>query len=320
MTLVPSNIVPEGARVGHANPITKTKYSPTDASQPIEWRTRLSWNESAIADAIARITASTTADTTLVKLLINSAISDPNAELSTIDVDDFYLNTLLKYLAFLWVPLRYLPYKTRLWLGVADRPLSEKILFQVHTALYGMDDAGRLSQDQLVAHLHSHGYTMCPHTPGLFVHTTRSAIQIVNYVDDFLVKHDRRTDDFKHLCTTLQLRYPIKIEPVANRFLGIRIQLNRHPTDNSLSTVTLDMPMYAQKGLSSLGFKPTYNPRSPIVYEAPKYGAAQQFAHIDTSPLATPEQQSYLRAAIGLFRHMANAVDNSLIVATVHGV
>ena len=135
-----------------------------------------------------------------------------------------------------------------------------------------------------------------------------------NYVDDFLVKHDRRTDDFKHLCTTLQLRYPIKIEPVANRFLGIRIQLNRHPTDNSLSTVTLDMPLYAQKGLASLGFKPTYNPRSPIVYEAPKYGAAQQFAHIDTSPLATPEQQSYLRAAIGLFRHMANAVDNSLIV------
>jgi hypothetical protein len=101
MTLIPSNIVPEGARVGHANPITKTKYSPTDASQPIEWRTRLSWNESAFADAIARITASTTADTTLVKLLINSAISDPNAELSTIDVDDFYLNTLLKYLAFL---------------------------------------------------------------------------------------------------------------------------------------------------------------------------------------------------------------------------
>lgn len=314
MTLMPSNTVPEGARVGHANPITKIKYSPLDAAEAIEWRTRLSWNQSALEDAIARITSSTTADTTLVKLLINSAISDPNAVLSTIDVDDFYLNTLLQYLAFLWVPLRYLPLRTRQWLGVADRPLSEKILFQVHTAIYGMDDAGRLSQDQLVAHLASHGYTMCPHTPGLFLHATRSSIQIVNYVDDFLVKHDKRTDDFKHLCTTLQRRYPIKIEPVANRFLGIRINLFRHPTINTLSTVTLDMPTYARKGLESLGFTPTHNPRSPIIYEAPQYGAAQQFAHVDSSPPATPEQQSYLRKAVGIFRHMANAVDNILLV------
>ena len=314
MTLHNSNIVPAGARIGHANPITKIKYSPSDASQPVEWRTRITWNESALDDATARITASTTADTTLVKLLINSAISDPHAVLSTIDVADFYLNTKLANPAYLWIPLRYLPYRTRLRLGVADRPLSEKLLFQLHTALYGMDDAGRLSQDQLVNHLHDHGYTMRPHTPGLFLHATRSAIQIVNYVDDFLVKHDPRTDDFHHLCTTLQRRYPIKIESIANRFLGIRITLNRHPTDNNLSSVTLDMPMYALKGLATLGFRSTYNPRSPITYEAPKYGAAQQFAHVDSSPPATPAQQSHLRAAVGIFRHYANAVDNILIV------
>lgn len=314
MTLQPDNIVPSGARVGHANPITKIKYSPSDASSPIEWRTRLTWNREALDDLVTRITASTTADPTLVKFLINSAISDPNAILSTIDIDDFYLNTMLAVAAYFWIPLRYLPLKTRDWLGVADRPITDKILFRLHTALYGMDDAGRLSQDQLINHLQAHGYTMCRHTPGLFTHATRASIFIVNYVDDFLVKHDRRTDDFHHFCTTLRSRYPIKIEPIANRFLGIRININRHPTNNSLSRATLDMPMYAHKGLATLKFKPTYNPRSPMIYEPPNYGAAQQVASIDTSPPATAAEQSHLRASVGIFRHMANAVDNILLV------
>ena len=316
MTLQPDNIIPPGARVGHANPITKIKYSPDDASWAIEWRTRLTWNREALDDLVARITASTTADPTLVKLLINSAISDPNAVLSTIDIDDFYLNTMLAVAACFWIPLRYLPLKTRQWLGVEDRPISDKVLFKLHTALYGMDDAGRLSQDQLVAHLESHGYTMCRHTPGLFNHATRSSIFIVNYVDDFLVKHDRRTDDFQHLCSTLKLRYPIKVEPIAKRFLGIRINIVRHPTNPSLSTATstLDMPSYAQKGLQTLKFTPTYNPRSPIIYEPPNYGAAQQIETIDTSAPATAAEQSHLRASVGIFRHMANAVDNILLV------
>ena len=220
----------------------------------IEWRTRLTWNREALDDLVARITASTTADPTLVKFIINSAISDPNAVLSTIDIDDFYLNTMLAVAAYFWIPLRYLPLKTRQWLEVADRPIGDKILFKLHTARYGMDDAGRLSQDQLVAHLETHGYTtMCRHTPGLFKHATRSSIFIVNYVDDFLVKHDRRTDDFQHLCSTLKLRYPIKVEPIAKRFLGIRINIVRHPTTHSLSTATLDMPDYARKGLQTQG-------------------------------------------------------------------
>jgi hypothetical protein len=145
MTLQPDNIVPPGARVGHANPITKTKYSPDDASLAIEWRTRLTWNREALDDLVARITASTTADPALVKFLINSAISDPNAVLSSIDIDDFYLNTMLAVAAYFWIPLRYLPLKTRVWLGVDDRPITDKILFKLHTALYGMDDAGRLT-------------------------------------------------------------------------------------------------------------------------------------------------------------------------------
>ena len=78
-----------------------------------------------------------------------------------------------------------------------------------------MDDAGRVSQQDLIAHLTPHGYHMFRHTPGLFYHTTRSSFRFTTWVDDFLIKSDPTTDDLAHFIKILKLKYPIKFVPVA---------------------------------------------------------------------------------------------------------
>ncbi|MFN9909583.1 MAG: hypothetical protein ACK56F_26280, partial [bacterium] len=65
MTYLPSVIVPHGAKVATANPITKRKLDPLDHSITTEFRTRLTWGREPVSDA--HPTSSSTIDTTAVK-------------------------------------------------------------------------------------------------------------------------------------------------------------------------------------------------------------------------------------------------------------
>jgi hypothetical protein len=48
------------------------------------------------------------------------------------------------------------------------------VLGVVHKGIYDLpQEAGRLAQDQLTAHLALHGYRPAPNTPALFRHDTR---------------------------------------------------------------------------------------------------------------------------------------------------
>ena len=312
MSLKIDNIVPPGAKVAFGNPIIKSKLDPLDHSKIIEYRTRLTWGK--VNNPTNHITTSSTIDTTAVKLFLNSVVSDPKAIVSTVDISDFYLNSKLKSPAYLKVPLRFLPPITRSWLQVDHLPNDSTILFEVYNAIYGMDDAGRVSQLDLIEHLTPHGYHMCRHTPGLFYHDTRHSFRFATWVDDFIIKSDPSTDDLSHFITILRQKYPIKFEPTAKSYIGYHIQLKRF-LDHSLDTLTIDMVDYATSGLQALAFRQTSKPNSPIIYTPPVYGSTIQLAPIDDSPAATSEDQTYLRQAIGIFRYYADAIDSTLSLA-----
>ena len=312
MALKSDGIVPANARVATANPVPISKTDPLDPTRIIEYRTRLTWGR--VHHPTSHPTTSSTIDTTAVKLLLNSAISDPHAILSTVDISDFYLNSKLDTPAYLRVPIRYLPSTTREWLGVNLLPNDSILLFEVYNAIYGMDDAGRVSQMDLMKHLEPHGYRMCRHTPGLFFHDDSPSFRFTTWVDDFLIKSDPNTTDLETFINVLKLKYPIKFEPVAKSYIGYKIDLIRNP-DHALDTLSISMPGYAANGLSELNFTATSKPNSPIVYVPPIYGGAVQFVDPDESPPATSEDQAYLRRAVGIFRYYADAIDSTLSLA-----
>jgi hypothetical protein len=166
MAYKPDGIVPPGAKHATANPVIKIKYDPLDTTSITELRTRLTWGREKSLDD--HPTSSSTTDSTAMKLLLNSTVSDPTSVLSTVDVSDFYLHSSLNTPAYLSVPLRYLPPQTRELLQVTQLPNSASLLFEVYNAIYGMDDAGRVSQQDLLKHLTPHDFYMCRHTPALF--------------------------------------------------------------------------------------------------------------------------------------------------------
>ncbi len=44
------------------------------------------------------------------------------------------------------------------------------VYFEIRRCMYGLPQAGRLSQLRLIEHLARHGYHQCPNTPCLFRH------------------------------------------------------------------------------------------------------------------------------------------------------
>ena len=114
-------------------------------------------------------TKANTASLSTVKILLQSVVSD-NANFMTLDIKDFYLNTLLPRSEYLRISLKFLSD------AILDKYNLQKfihngsILFEVTKSMYGLPHAGRISQDGLIERLASHGY-MQTGTTCLFIST-----------------------------------------------------------------------------------------------------------------------------------------------------
>jgi hypothetical protein len=133
--------------------------------------------------------------------------------------------------------------------------------------MYGLPQAGLLSQQRLVAHLEHHGYIQHKHVDCLFHHPERETIFSL-VVDDFDVKY-RTEADAKHLIDTLEKLYDIiKVNWKGDKYLGFRIEF-----DDNNHTVTLSMPDYIPKVLQRFNDnKEFYHAPTPGVYHSPEYG------------------------------------------------
>ena len=102
-------------------------------------------------------TSARTAAMPLVKLLIQSVVSD-NKRFLTLDIKNFYLNTPLDCSEYLRLSAKFLPPQI-----VENNKLQSylnkgNILFEVNKGTYGLSQAGLLAQNRLITHLASHGY------------------------------------------------------------------------------------------------------------------------------------------------------------------
>mmetsp|Transcript_25840 Transcript_25840/g.36772 ORF Transcript_25840/g.36772 Transcript_25840/m.36772 type:complete len:290 (-) Transcript_25840:243-1112(-) len=142
-------------------------------------------------------TSTKAADITTVKILFNSVLSTDGARFITLDLKDFYLNTPMEQYEYMRIPLNIIPDT------IIDeynlRPLIHKghVYVEIQKGMYGLPQAGKIANDQLIKILKPHGYTEYPITPGLWKHETRS-IKFCLVVDDFGIKYTN-PDDVTHL-------------------------------------------------------------------------------------------------------------------------
>ena len=254
------------------------------------------------------------ASSPLVNCIFNATVSE-DAYFGTVDLTDFYLGTPNPNPPFLKIFVDQYPPEVLSRLHLAPFTKTDRrtgrpyCLFRADQTIYGLKEAGKLSNLRLVRLLANWGFVETS-TPCLFRHPTRS-IAFVLVVDDFGIKYHSR-DDYDYLVQCLSSLYHVKAHPIATKFLGFTL---KH--DRQLRTFALSYPGYADALLTRLRPDGVKLCSTPSVYTPPRFGStAPQVPTTDTEPPASAAQRKDLEVAIGYLLYCSRLVDSRILPAT----
>ena len=206
-----------------------------------------------------------TADMTTAKILFNSVISTKDARFGTADIKDFYLNTPMERIEYMWVPVKYLPPAVMDAYNLHDKVVNGRVLVAISKGMYGLPQAGKLAYDQLVKHLAPFGYHPCKRTPGLWTHETRP-LSFCLVVDDFGVKYVGK-QHMAHLIAAIQTGYKATVDWEGKLYCGLTLDW-----DYQKGTVDVSMPGYVEEALHKFQHPTPHRPKhAPHDWMEPTY-------------------------------------------------
>jgi hypothetical protein len=115
-----------------------------------------------------------TANLCTAKLLFNSVISTPDAQFMTGDLKDFYLGTPMDRYEYMQVPIHMIPADIIKSYNLTPLVKNGVIYVEICRGMYGLPQAGKLANDQLVQFLAPHGYALDPATHPWIMETPHS--------------------------------------------------------------------------------------------------------------------------------------------------
>ena len=251
-----------------------------------------------------------TAGLTTAKILFNSVLSTEDAMFMTMDIKDFYLYTMMARYEYLKIHKRDIPKLIWDHYNLDSLAVNDYVYAEVRRGMYGLPQAGKIANDELIPHLSAYGYVQCKHTPGLFRHLTRP-ITFCLVVDDFGVKYVGR-EHAEHLRDCIAAKYKMTTDWTGDVYLGISLQW-----DYNKRTVGLSMPGYVEKALNRFTHGPPKRPQhAPHAWVQPTYGATTQYTALeDTSAPLNANGIKRLQEIIGVLLYYARAIDSTMLVA-----
>ena len=95
------------------------------------------------------------------------------------------------------------------------------VYLNIVKGMYGLKQAGIISNMELTKHLDKFGYYPVQHTPGLWRHKTRATIFTL-VVEDFTIKYATKQDS-DHILQSLRAKYTISMDWEASLYIGITL-------------------------------------------------------------------------------------------------
>jgi hypothetical protein len=132
--------------------------------------------------------ATSTADITTFKILINSTLSTEDAAILMMDIKNCYLGTLLPRYEYMKMLLSRCPEEIVQKYNLNVLAVDGWVYIEIRKGMYGLKQAGLLANQLLQTRLAPFGYYPARHTPGLWLHKTQP-ISFTLVVDDFAVKY-----------------------------------------------------------------------------------------------------------------------------------
>jgi hypothetical protein len=122
------------------------------------------------------------------KCLWNSTISTDGAIYMCLDVKNFYLGTPMDSFEYMHIPTKRIPHEIIDQYNLLPSVSDGHVYIEVQKGMYGLRQAGIISNQLLARLLVIHGYHQTKFTSGLWRHATRP-IQFTLVVDDFGVQY-----------------------------------------------------------------------------------------------------------------------------------
>jgi hypothetical protein len=132
--------------------------------------------------------ATSTADITIFKILINSTLSTDDSAMMMMDIKKYYLVTPLPRYESMHMLLSRFPEEIVSKYNLKALAVDGWVYIEIRKGMYGLKQAGLLANKLLQEHLAPFGYYPAQHTPGIWSHTTRPVVFSL-IVDDFAVKY-----------------------------------------------------------------------------------------------------------------------------------
>jgi hypothetical protein len=136
----------------------------------------------------SRDVATSTADITTFKILINSTLSTEDAAMMMMDIKNYYIGTPLPRFEYMKTLLSHFPKEIIQKYNLDALAVDGWVYIEIRKGMYGLKQAVLLANQLLQTRLAPFGYYPARHTPGLWLHTTRP-ISFTLVVDDFAVKY-----------------------------------------------------------------------------------------------------------------------------------
>jgi hypothetical protein len=102
------------------------------------------------------------ADLTTANLQLNSVISTPRARFLGIDIKDLYLGTVMTQYEYMRIPLQMLPTAIIEQYNLIPLIHNNCVYVKIRKGMYGLPQAGKLANNQLIAALAPLWISACP--------------------------------------------------------------------------------------------------------------------------------------------------------------
>jgi hypothetical protein len=166
--------------------------------------------------------ATSTADITTFKILINSTLSTKDAAMTMMDIKNYYLGTPLPRFEYMKMLLSRFPEEIVQKYNLNALAIDGWVYIEIRKGMYGLKQAGLLANQLLQTRLAPFGYYPARHTPGLWLHNTRP-ISFTLVVDDFAVKYVGK-QHAEHLRNALLQTYELTTDWTATVYSGMTLK------------------------------------------------------------------------------------------------
>jgi hypothetical protein len=252
--------------------------------------------------------ATSTADITTFKILINNTLSTKDAALMMMDIKNYYLGTPLPRFEYMKMLLSRFPEEIIQKYNLNALAVDGWVYIEIRKGMHGLKQAGLLANQLLQTRLAPFGYYPARHTPGIWLHKTRS-ISFTLVVDDFAVKYVGK-QHAEHLRSALLGTYELTTDWTATVYSGMTLKW-----DYDKRTCDISMPGYVSNVLSTFQHDAPKHPQhTPSRYVTPVYGAKTQYATKDETPPLTAQQCLTIQKVTGSVFYYAPAVDPTVLM------